>query len=165
MASEQGLRKAVSNKAKAWLSVLLLAVAVLGGGVWWSRLSPEPETGPAPVPGSGAETPEALFRDVTAQSGVDSCYRNGQEANRYSILESLGGGVALLDYDGDGLLDLFVTGGGTFGGPDKTQIQGRPCKLYKNLGGWKFRDVTEEAGLGGPGWYTHGCAVADYDRD
>jgi hypothetical protein len=73
--------------------------------------------------------------------------------------------VALLDYDGDGLLDVFVTGGGYFAGPDKKQIKGHPSRLYRNLGGCKFKDVTREAGLEGPLFYTYGCAVADYDRD
>lgn len=113
-----------------------------------------------------------LFQDVTAESGVNFSYRNGEEVDppHLSILESLGGGLALIDYDGDGLLDIFITGGGYFDGPDKKQIKGRPCKLFKNLGGWKFKDVTAEVGLdklaGGQQWfYSHGCAVADYDRD
>ena len=102
------------------------------------------------------------FRDVTADSGVDFTYHNGQEASRYSILESLGGGIALLDYDGDGLLDIFLTGGGSFTGPDNKEIAGLPCKLYKNLGGWKFRDVSAEVGLEGIDFYSHGAAVGDY---
>jgi hypothetical protein len=110
------------------------------------------------------------FQDRTAESGIDFTYRNGDEAGHYTILETLGGGVALLDYDGDGLLDVFVTGGGYFGGPDNKQIKGHPCKLYKNLGGWKFKDVTHKVGLdrlegGQPWFYTHGAAVADYDND
>jgi hypothetical protein len=106
-----------------------------------------------------------FFQDVTATSGVKFTYKNGEEANHYAILESLGGGVALLDYDGDGLLDIFVTGGGRFAGPANDQIEGRSCKLYKNLGGWKFRDVTDEVFPNPPSFYTHGCAVADYDCD
>lgn len=111
-----------------------------------------------------------IFEDVAPGSGLNFTYQNGGEAGHTTILESLGGGVALIDYDGDGLLDVFVTGGGTFAGPDKKDIVGLPCKLFKNLGSFKFRDVTAEVGLdhlanGKPWFYSHGCAVADYDND
>lgn len=105
------------------------------------------------------------FLDVTTGSGIEFVYRNGEEAGHYSILESLGGGIGLIDYDQDGLLDIFVTGGGYFDGPEKKQIQGHPSRFYKNLGDWKFRDVTADAGLAQPLFYSHGCAVADYDND
>ena len=83
-----------------------------------------------------------------------------------AIIESLGGGIALIDYDGDGRLDVFVPGGGYYTGPDGKTITGRPCKLYHNEGHFKFRDVTKEVGLADYPWfYTHGAAVADYDRD
>ncbi|HVK12633.1 MAG TPA: CRTAC1 family protein [Gemmataceae bacterium] len=104
----------------------------------------------------------AAFEDVTAVSGVDFTYRNGEDADRYTILESLGGGVALFDYDADGRLDVFLTGGGSFDGPT---IRGRPSRLYRNLGGMKFEDVTAAIGLDKPLFYTHGAAVADYDKD
>jgi hypothetical protein len=115
-------------------------------------------------------TDPGYFEDVTAGSGLDFVYRNGEEAGHAAILESLGGGVAFLDYDGDGLLDVFLTGGGYFDGPDKQEIRGHPCKLYRNLGGFKFQDVTAQVGLdrlagGAPWFYTHGCAVADFDND
>jgi hypothetical protein len=119
------------------------------------------KSSPGPVSAEAAD----YFVDVTAASGVDFTYRNGQEADHFSILETVGGGVALLDYDRDGLLDVFVTGGGYFGGPDRKQIAGHPSRLYRNLGNWRFQDVTREAGLDGPLFYTHGCAVADYDND
>lgn len=104
----------------------------------------------------------ALFRDVTAPSGVDFRYRNGAEAGHLSILESLGGGVALLDFDGDGRLDLFLPGGGFFQGET---IRGHPCKLYRNLGGGKFADVSDLLHIEGGWFYSHGAAVGDYDRD
>lgn len=143
------------------LSRLLLAVAFVTTTACNQRLEqPVPVLeATAPDPGPG------LFREVTADAGVHATYRNGQEADHYAILESLGGGVGLLDYNRDGLLDVFAPGGGTFEGPDRKQIKGYPCRLFQNLGGWKFRDVTAEAGLADPLFYTHGCAVADYDRD
>jgi enediyne biosynthesis protein E4 len=106
-----------------------------------------------------------FFQDVTAQSGVGFTYHNGEEAGHCTLLESLGGGVALFDFDGDGLLDLFLIGGGSFAGEDQREIRGYPCKLYRNLGNWKFQDVTGQAGLDQCCFYAHGCAVADYDCD
>jgi len=119
---------------------------------------------PVPVvkPAAPIENGPAFFRDLTADSGIQFTYRNGEEARGYTLLETLGGGVGLIDYDGDGLLDIFVTGGGFFEGQE---IRGHPCKLYKNLGNCRFRDVTAQVGLDQPLLYSHGCAVADYDND
>jgi hypothetical protein len=144
-----------------------LTAGVLGGALAAAfACCPAPPTAPAPpAPGEAEEAVAAgppLFRDGTAESGLKAEYRNGEEPGNYAILQTLGGGVALLDYDGDGLLDVFVTGGGYFKGQE---IRGHPCKLFKNLGGFRFKDVTKEAGLDGPLFYTHGCAAADYDRD
>jgi hypothetical protein len=139
----------------AWLGL------VLGCG---REAKPEDHADPSPPVAKGE-----WFEDVTARSGIDFVYRNGEEANHYAILESLGGGVALIDYDGDGLLDIFLTGGGKFEGPEGKQIAGQPCRLYRNLGGYRFQDVTAAVGLdtvgNEPWFYTHGCAVVDYDND
>ncbi len=119
----------------------------------------------ASIPVEQIKPESRIFEDKTPASGIDFTYRNGEEAEHYTILESLGGGIALIDYDGDGLLDLFVPGGGTFGGPKGKTILGQASRLYRNLGGWKFEDVTARTGVDRPVFYTHGCAVADYDRD
>jgi hypothetical protein len=172
-----------------WL-VLAVVPGVLACSYLVSCQKPQESTSPQEQPPDPWTGPP-LFQDMTAQSGVEHTFRNNEEAGHYVILEALGGGVALLDYDGDGLLDLFVTGGGHFDKtskdypdpkdyPDRVEharayaeamrkapprILGHPCKLYKNLGNFKFKDVTKEAGLDQPWFFTHGASVCDYDKD
>jgi enediyne biosynthesis protein E4 len=131
---------------------------------------PTPTTAPAPpAPDPDLQGPD-LFEDLTRTCGIDFAYRNGEDDGHLAILESLGGGVALIDYDRDGLLDVYIPGGGYYDGPDKHEIKGHPGRLYRNLGDFKFKDVTKEAGLdalagGAPWFYTHAATVFDYDRD
>ena len=107
------------------------------------------------------------FEDVTAKSGVDHTYRNGREGGHYYILEIVGGGVAMLDYDLDGDLDLFFSGGGAISKDpkDPRHIHGRSGKMYRNDGKMRFTEVTGAVGLDIETDYSHGCAVADYDND
>ena len=102
------------------------------------------------------------FEDVTSASGVRFAYRNGEEANHYAILESLGGGVAVLDYDGDGLLDIYLPGGGWF---EEKNVRGYAGRLFRNTGEFRFEDVTSKVGLDRPEFYSHAASVGDYDRD
>jgi hypothetical protein len=152
--------------AKAFLAVLL---AVVVGGVLLATRGCRWSTNDSIASVVVTEEPEPpgplLFQEVTAESGVKFTYRNGEEADHYAILESLGGGLAVLDFDGDGLLDLFIPGGGHYEGPDKHQIKGNPCRLYRNLGNFRFEDVTAKMGLDKIDFFTHGAAVADYDND
>lgn len=104
------------------------------------------------------------FRDRAISAGVRFTYRNGQEAEVYSIVESLGGGVAVIDWDRDGDLDLFFSGGGKF--IDETSIAGHESGLFFNRGDWEFLSVAREAGTAGKTrYYSHGVAVGDYDAD
>ncbi|GIX04381.1 MAG: hypothetical protein KatS3mg114_0250 [Planctomycetaceae bacterium] len=111
---------------------------------------------------TATETP-LFWREVTAECGIDFTYRNGQETEHYAILESLGGGVACLDYDRDGWDDILVAGGGYY--PESRQLTGYPAALYRQVGPWRFDEVTSLAGLDTPLSYTHGPAVADFDHD
>jgi hypothetical protein len=159
-----------SSRKTAWFTCLATCVlaSLLAAGLGGCNKPPEPPPPPQVDPDVPEEEPyngPPLFQDVTKASGIDLTYKNGQEAGHRAIIESLGGGITLIDYDGDGLLDVFITGGGYFGGPDKKEIKGYPCKLYKNLGNFKFKDVTKEVGLDKIDFFTHGAAAADYDRD
>jgi RNA polymerase sigma factor (sigma-70 family) len=163
-------------KLKVVLAVLLTA-GLIGActALTWTGSPTAAALGEGPP--AAADKPareQALFEDYTAASGIRFTYRNGEEAGHYAILETLGGGIALIDYDGDGLLDIFVVGGGSFDRTDEEyrkdptkppRILGRPCKLYRNLGHLKFQDVTNQAGLSGIAFYTHGAEVVDFDRD
>ncbi|MDB5342773.1 MAG: hypothetical protein JWP89_1150 [Schlesneria sp.] len=91
-------------------------------------------------------------------------YVDGSGAAAYTILEVMGGGAALLDYDRDGLMDIYVTGGGSFG-KSPVRASGRAGALFHNLGGGSFADVTRNAGLQDDQLYTHGATVGDYNRD
>ncbi len=168
-------------------AVLAAAAAGLAVSVMGLACSGSSSSTTAPVPALTEDAGPPWFDDVTRKSGIDFTYRNGEEASHYSILESLGGGVALIDYDGDGLLDVFLPGGGDYSKAlaeyaevkdgkvvvaagryvlisSHPVIRGHPCKLYKNLGNFQFRDVTDEV-MTQPGLYTHGTAVADFDLD
>jgi enediyne biosynthesis protein E4 len=115
--------------------------------------------GPSPVP----------FTDVIGSSDVT--FRHAASKTSVKFLpETMGGGVAIFDADGDGRLDLYFTNGAAIS--TQTSSNRPPEKndprfwnrLYRNLGGWKFEDVTERAGLRGT-HYDFGAASADYDND
>ncbi|MCA9143499.1 MAG: CRTAC1 family protein [Planctomycetales bacterium] len=116
-----------------------------------------------PMP-SRALQPGDWFEDVTDRTGIRVGYQNGREADLYTIVETVGGGVAMIDYDQDGDLDLFIPGGGRITGPPP-RFEGLPSALYRNDGEFRFVDVTAQAGLEIAGDYSLGCAVGDYDQD
>ncbi|MCX7420005.1 MAG: VCBS repeat-containing protein [Planctomycetia bacterium] len=91
-------------------------------------------------------------------------FRTGREAERQTILETVGGGVCLFDADGDGALDLYCPGGGVID-RNNGSVTGLPGKLYRNYGGCRFSDITIESGLSLPAGYSHGAVACDFDRD
>jgi hypothetical protein len=114
----------------------------------------------ASVPAPAAEGPIRL-RDVTAETGITFRHTDGSSGRRY-IVETVSAGLALFDYDGDGLIDIYFLNGAPLPG---AQAREPPRNaLYRNEGGWKFRDVTAQAGIGDTG-YGLGVAAGDYDGD
>jgi hypothetical protein len=102
------------------------------------------------------------FEDRQPQSGVDFVLNNGTTVDK-PIIDSIPGGVALLDYDNDGFLDIFFTNGARIPSLSK-EVPGFYNRLYHNNHDGTFTDVTEKAGLSGTG-YSIGVAAADFDND
>ncbi len=99
------------------------------------------------------------FEDATASSGIALTTTSGSDPIT-QIVEAKGGGVAIIDFDGDGDFDLFFPNGATLASPQA----GPGARLYENLGGLRFRDVTAASGIDHQAW-SFGSAVGDIDSD
>jgi hypothetical protein len=145
---------------------LALAAAL---AVAWIGLRLRPPL--VPVPPEGPATPEdrplpspaspIQLRDVTPQTGIAFVHTDGHSGRRY-IMETVTAGLALFDYDGDGYIDVYFLNGAPLPGAE-ADVPPRNA-LYRNLGDWRFVDVTEAAGVGDTG-FGLGAAAADYDND
>ena len=100
------------------------------------------------------------FRDVTSEAGVVFQHQNGKSDNKLMV-ETFGSGVAWIDYDNDGFLDLYFANGSDLAA--KTPSPGN--MLLRNTGHGTFVDVTATAGIRGNGGFATGVAVGDYDDD
>jgi hypothetical protein len=102
-----------------------------------------------------------VFRDVTQDARLAFRHTIGGSGECY-IVESVSAGLALFDYDGDGLIDIYFLNGAPLRG---ARADVPPTNaLFRNEGGWRFRDVSEEAGVADRG-YGLGVTVGDYDND
>jgi len=111
--------------------------------------------------GQKGASPAPVFVDVTRASGIDFHLTCGGPQKLY-IMESMCGGVAVIDYDNDGWPDIFLVNGSTL--EDLKTGKSPASKLYHNNHDGTFTDVTEKAGLAHRGWCS-GAAVGDYDND
>ena len=132
---------------------LVLIIVVLLGAI--STALPPP---PAPM----------QFRDITAGSGIRFSHRSPHTADKF-LVETMGSGVAAFDYDADGLVDLFFLNGARTVRTDGkvVAVKSDPAfwnRLYRNVGGGKFADVTESTGLQGS-TFAMGVATGDFDND
>lgn len=124
-------------------------------------------SGQAPTVSSSA--PAGSFVDVTQERGVSFQYRASHTSKKY-LLETMGAGVALFDYDNDGRLDMYLVNGAPLADPTpRGSIPSKPGpeywnRLYHQKADGSFEDVTQKSGLQGVG-YGMGVAVGDYDND
>ena len=98
------------------------------------------------------------FRDVTREAGIT--FEHHAAPEKKYIVESMSGGVALFDFDRDGRLDIYLVDSLTV--DTHQNPKAARSALYRNLGGFRFEDVTDKAGVGHPGWGM-GVCVADVD--
>ena len=139
---------------RAFAAFLLAVVAAVHGqGIASRDVKPAPRGKPSGLPFL------AQFVDVAAKAGLTEPVIYGGVDRRDYILETTGTGIAFIDFDRDGWLDLFVPTGTRF---DLKQSPSN--KMYRNTGKGTFEDVTEQAGLTRTGWAA-GVTVADYDND
>ncbi len=160
----------VIGKAFRW-SLLLIGViaAIVVGAIFLGRDKPaasevrDVETAaPAKLDQSDLRLPEVSFRDVTRQAGVSFVHFNGAEGEKL-LPETMGGGVAFLDYDEDGDADLLLINS-THWPHSRDKSTSPHMALYRNDGTGRFEDVTAGSGLD-VSFYGMGVAAADYDGD
>ena len=150
-------------------ALALVALALVVGAGWGiRRLLGErqaeraiPATQPREVR-RAVEAPPLPFADVAAAAGITFVHHNGAYGDKL-LPETMGGGVAVLDYDGDGLGDLLFVNGSPW--PHRPQANAAPALvLYRNLGSWRFEEATARAGLG-VRHFGMGIAVGDVQGD
>ncbi|HKQ60869.1 MAG TPA: CRTAC1 family protein [Candidatus Polarisedimenticolaceae bacterium] len=151
----------------------LVAIAALGGiAVLWlvlGRRGPGPEAVRTKQVGqvddlqaATAGLPQIAFVDVTRQAGIQFVHANGASGAKL-LPETMGGGCAFFDYDGDGDQDLLFVNSSAW--PERAAAGAAATQaLYRNEGGGQFTDVTAAAGLA-VSFYGMGVAVGDYDND
>jgi hypothetical protein len=127
-------------------------LALLAALIVWPLFRPPTSTGNQPA--------GVRFTDVTERAGIT--FRHVSTPEKRYIVESMSGGVALLDYDADGWLDIYFVNSLTV---DLVKSKGKTrSALYRNRGDGTFTDVTERAGVGDIGWGM-GANVGDYNND
>lgn len=104
-----------------------------------------------------------VFVDVTSKTALANFKHSSGGPAKDFIFETPPGGVAMFDYDGDGLPDIYLVNGSTIAAAQGKEKPPRSA-LYRNLGNWKFEDVTLKAGVGNERW-GNGVAVGDFNND
>jgi len=133
---------------------------VVTGGVY----APVKDALSRPITAGGfVDNGPVVFINVTGKSGIDSFHHRSGTPEKNYILEVPGSGVALLDYDNDGWLDIYLVNGSTFAALKGKEAPPRAALFHNNHDG-TFTDVTDKAGVANERW-GFGVAVGDYDND
>ncbi len=170
-AEESVYEEKVLERAFRWSLVTLAALGIIGGaGIFYlnhkgkqTRKQITSLAAPQLPAASLAEIPNASFRNVTTESGIQFQHYNGAYGEKL-LPETMGGGVAFLDFDADGDQDLLFVNGSDWPWR-RAEAPRRPSlALYRNNGKGAFQDATPGAGLD-TAIYGMGVAVGDYDND
>lgn len=138
-----------------WVLLLASCGATYGQGIASRNVQPQMRPKASGIPW------RAKFTNVAQEAGLKQVLHYGGTDRSEYVLETSSGGVALFDYDNDGLPDIFLVVGSKIDNPPADAVS----RLYHNLGGLKFEDVTRKAGLWRePGW-AQGAAIGDYNND
>ncbi len=163
-------REALIRKAFYRSLVVIVALALAGTGIWYfTRQSTGPAvvkeavvTGPVIDAGPPQHTPPPVtFTDITREAGINFVHVNGSTGEKL-MPETIGSGVAFIDYDNDGDQDLLLVNSRWWPGEERKPAP--TLALYRNDGHDHFSDVTAEAGLKIT-CFGMGAAVGDYDND
>jgi hypothetical protein len=149
---------AVTAALSAWTIAGPVVGAVqqgMGGPVRPARPVPKIETDLPPI--------TVDFKDVAEQAGLTAANVSGSIDHKQYILEATGNGVAIFDFDNDGLPDIFFANASTLD-PADPRGASATAHLYRNRGNLHFEDVTAKAGVQDKGW-GQGVCVGDYDND
>ena len=143
-----------------------MQVAVLFGAglttVAWGQGVSTQNAAAAPRSSDSGRPFVASFSNIASESGLTKRFTSGHETSKRFIIEANGSGVAMVDYDNDGRLDLFMVNGSRLDG--FKGVAAPTNHLFRNSGGKLFEDVTKKAGLEQAGW-GNGVAAGDIDND
>ena len=144
---------------RARIACAAFAVLLAARGGWHSR---EASGQPSPKPSAPPVSAGGHFTDIRSSAGITFVQDSTQSDEKY-YLETMGTGVGWIDFDQDGLMDLyFVQSAATDAYKPLHPLR---SALYRNNGDGTFTDVTEKAGVGGEGHYGQGVAVGDFNND
>lgn len=162
----------VIGSALKWSALVLGGVVAIGAGVfgiraWLAEGPADLEETVVELPKDRevevAELPKLPFADRTQESGIDWQHMTGMEGEKL-LPETMGGGVAIFDFDRDGDNDLLFVGGKSWDWAKQPIANPRSLTLYQNDGSGRFSDVTADVGLDVT-LYGMGPCVGDYDND